>query len=130
MEKVFSEKVLYNRYGKAVFRVRGTVIYDYLGKPRGFVVGKTVYDILGQHRGFLVDKVLLDRGGRVIGYEVGAVVNGLNLPPVEVPPVAYKDLPPPEPPENAVDLECPNRIPLWSIMQLENFLPAYQQGKK
>ncbi|MEO0050847.1 MAG: 4-fold beta flower protein [candidate division WOR-3 bacterium] len=54
MEKVFSEKVLYNRYGKAVFRVRGTVIYDYLGKPRGFVVGKTVYDILGQHRGFLV----------------------------------------------------------------------------
>lgn len=123
------EKVLYNRYGKAVFRIRNTVIYDFLGKPRGFLVGKTVYDTLGQHRGFLIDKVLWDRMGRVIGYEVGAKINGLDLPPVEVPPVPYKDLPAPVPPANAVDRECPNRVPVWSIMQLENLLPAFKTEK-
>lgn len=117
-----NEKVLYNRYGRATFRLCGQTIYDYAGKPRGFLVGQTVYDIRGQHRGFLVELVVWDRMGRVVGFMDGAVVDGLKLPLVEVPPVPYKNLPPPEPPAGACELECPACIPQWSIMRLENLL--------
>ncbi len=116
------EKVIFNRYGKAVYRLCGTVFYDYMGNPRGFLIGKTVYDTLGQHRGFFIDNVLWDRMGRVIGFVFGAKVEDMNFPLVEFPPVPYKDLPPPEPPPNLIDLNCPARIPKWSIMPLENLL--------
>ncbi|MGQ9678018.1 MAG: 4-fold beta flower protein [bacterium] len=117
-----TEKVVFNRYGKAVYRICGTVIYDFLGKPRGFLIGKTIYDTEGRHRGFYFDNVVWDRMGRVVGFLSGAAIEGINFPQVEVPPVPYKDLPAPDPPPNAVDLECSQRVPLWSIMRLENLL--------
>jgi len=116
------EKVIFNRFGKATYRLCGTVFYDFMGKPRGFLIGKTVYDLRGTHRGFFIEKVLYDRGGRVIGFVAGAVVNGLELPEVEVPPVPYKDLPAPEAPQNCVELDLPRTVPVWSIMRLENLL--------
>uniref|UniRef100_A0A7V3PSU4 4-fold beta flower domain-containing protein n=1 Tax=candidate division WOR-3 bacterium TaxID=2052148 RepID=A0A7V3PSU4_UNCW3 len=116
------EKVIFNRFGKATYRLCGTVFYDFMGKPRGFLIGKTVYDLRGTHRGFFIEKVLYDRGGRVIGFVAGAVVNGLELPEVEVPPVPYKDLPAPEAPQNCVELNLPRTVPVWSIMRLENLL--------
>lgn len=117
-----TEKVIYNRFGKATYRLREVVFYDFMGKPRGFLVGKTVYDIRGTHRGFFVQNVLYDRGGRVIGYVAGARIDGLTLPEPEVPPVPYKDLPAPETPANCVDLDLPRTAPVWSIMRLENLL--------
>ncbi len=117
-----TEKVLYNRLGKAVYRLCGTVFYDFLGKPRGFLIGKTVYDCRGNHRGFFIENILWDRGGRVIGFVSGAKLDEFTFPEVEVPPVPYKDLPAPEPPPNLIDLDLPRRAPVWSIMRLENLL--------
>jgi len=124
LEEPLKELALYNRYGKAVYRLCGTVFYDYLGKPRGVVVGKAVYDLRGQHRGFWQNGVVWDRMCRVLGYAQEARLKGLSLPPVEIPPVPYKNLPPPEPPAEAVDLECPAFIPVWSMMRLDNLLPT------
>ncbi|MEO0079792.1 MAG: 4-fold beta flower protein [candidate division WOR-3 bacterium] len=117
-----NEEILYNRYGKAVYRVCGSTLYDFVGKPRGFLVGKTIYDTRGQLRGFYVDRVVWDRMGRVIGFAEGGKTDGLKFPEVEVPPVPYKNIPAPEPPSTAVDLACPNRVAAWSIMRLENLL--------
>lgn len=116
------EKVFFNRYGRAVYRLRGTVFYDFMGKPRGFLIGKTVYGTDGQHRGFLVRNVLWDRKGRIVGFMFGAKVPEVKFPLGQFPPVPYKDQPEPEPPPNIVDLECPTLVPKWSIMPLENFL--------
>lgn len=116
------ETVVFNRYGKSVFRVCYNTLYDFLGKPRGFLVGTAVYDLRGQHRGFYVDKILWDRTGRVVGYMDGACVNGLQFPPAEVPPVPYRNLPEPPVPEGLKDIPLPGRIPQWSMMRLENML--------
>jgi hypothetical protein len=118
------ELVLYNRYGKAVYRLCEATLYDYFGKPRGFVVGKAVYDLRGQHRGFWQNDVVWDRMCRVVGYSHKARVEGLTLPPIEIPPVPYKNLPAPEPPAQAVDMECPAFVPAWSMMRLDNLLPT------
>ncbi len=119
-----NELSLYNRFGRSVYRLCGTCLYDYQGKPRGFVVGKAVYDTRGQHRGFWRNLVLWDRMGRVLGYAEEARVEGMSLPPVEIPPVPYKNLPAPEPPAGASDRDCPALIPAWSMMRLENLLPG------
>ncbi len=124
LEEPLKEQVLYNRYGKAVFRLCGNVLYDYLGKPRGFVVGRAVYDLNAQHRGFWQNRVVWDRMCRVLGYADDARLEGLSLPPVDVPPVPYKNLPAPKPPAEAVDRECTAFIPVWSIMRLDNLLPT------
>lgn len=116
------EKVIFNRFGKATYRLCGTVFYDFTGKPRGFLVGRTVYDLRGTHRGFFIENVVYDRGGRVIGFIAGAKVDGLTLPEAEVPPVPYKDLPAPQPPSHCTDLVAPRTAPVWSIMRLENLL--------
>ncbi len=120
------ELVLYNKWGKATFRLRGNVLYDFKGKPRGFVVGTTVYDVRGEHRGFWQSLVVSDRMRRVIGFAVGAGVKGLALPPVEFPPLVYRDSPAPDLPEGAVELECPAFMAVWSMMQFENLLPSFE----
>jgi hypothetical protein len=116
------ETVVFNRYGKSIYRVCYTLLYDFMGKPRGFLVGKTIYDLRGQHRGFYEGKVVWDRMGRVVGFADGANVNGLTLPAVEVPPVPYRNLPEPQPPEGLKDVDLPGHIPGWSMMRLENLL--------
>lgn len=116
------ETVVFNRYGKSVYRICHTVVYDFTGRPRGFLVGKTLYDLRGQHRGYYVDKVVWDRMGRVCGFVDGARVNGLEFPPCEVPPVPYRNLPEPPVPEGLKDLGMPGRVPAWSMMRLENLL--------
>jgi len=117
-----NEEIIYNRHGRAVYRLCGTTIYDFIGKPRGFLVGKTIYDTRGQPRGFYIDRVVWDRMGRVVGFTPDGTAGELKLPEVEVPPVPYKNLPAPEPPPTATDLSCPPRISAWSIMRLENLL--------
>jgi len=117
-----NEEVIYSRLGRAVFRLCGQAVYDYAGKPRGVMVGQTLYDCRGQHRGFILERVVRDRTGRVVGFMEDAAVQGLTLPPAEVPPVPYKNLPAPDPPASAVEVGCPPRIPQWSIMRLENLL--------
>jgi hypothetical protein len=124
------EIVLYNKWGKAVFRLRGTVLYDFKGKPRGFTVGTTVYDIRGEHRGFWQSFVVSDRMRRVIGFTVGANIKGLALPPVEFPPLVYRDLPAPPLPSAAVELECPTFLAVWSMMQFENLLPNFEDEEQ
>lgn len=116
------EDIIYDRTGKSVLRVCGTLVYDFQGKPRGFVVGKTVYDLHGQHRGFYIDKLVRDRMGKILGFAEGARPNGLELPFAEIPPVAYKNLPAPPLPPDATDKECMARPSVWSVMRLENML--------
>jgi len=123
-EAVLTEEALFNRQGKAVYRLCGSVLYDYVGRPRGFVVGKTVYDLSGQHRGFWQNHVVCDRMCRIIGYSREARITGLTLPPLDVPPLPYKNLPAPKPPPEAVDLKCPAFVPAWSMMPLVNLLPT------
>jgi len=119
-----SERVLFNRQGKAVYRLCENVVYDYTGKPRGFVVGKAVYDLSGQHRGFWQNHAVWDRMCRVVGYAREAKIEGLALPTIEFAPVPYKNLPAPEPPAEMVDMECPAFVPKWSMMRLESLLPT------
>jgi hypothetical protein len=124
------EQVLYNKWGKAVFRLLDAVLYDYKGRPRGFIVGTTVYDIRGEHRGFWRDLIVSDRMHRVIGYAHGASIKGLVLPLVEIPPLVYRDLPAPKPPPGLTELECPAFVAVWSMMQLENLLPNFDDDEK
>ena len=121
------EHVLYNKWGKAVFRVRESVLYDFKGRPRGFIVGTTVYDIRGEHRGHWQNLLVSDRMHRIIGYAHGASIKGLVLPPVEFPPLVYRDDPPPPVPEGLVELECPPFVASWSMMQFENLLPNFDE---
>jgi hypothetical protein len=116
------DEVLFNRYGKSVYRLCGAAFYDFYGKPRGFLVGKTVYDVRGQHRGFYVNQVVIDRMGRILGFAEGAQANGFKFPLVEIPPVPYKNLPAPEVPSDAADRRNPAIVPAWSMMQLGNLL--------
>ena len=116
------ETVLFNRYGKSAYRLCGSVFYDFMGKPRGFLSGTTVYDLRCQHRGFYIRGVIWDRMGRVVGYTEGGTSNGLQLPPVEIPPVPYKNLPPPDPLPECVEVQHPTLVPAWSMMRLENLL--------
>ena len=124
MEESLKELPWYDRHGKPVYRLCGTVLYDYMGKPRGFVVGKAIYDLRAQHRGFLHNRIVWDRMCRVLGYADDARLEGLSLPPVDIPPVPYKNLPAPEPPAEAVDRACTAFIPVWSMMRLDNLLPT------
>lgn len=117
------EEVLFDRLGRPVYRLCGTVLFDYQGKPRGFIVGKAVYDARGQHRGFWQKSVVWDRMGRVVGFAAEARVDGLKLPEPEIPPVPYRNLPEPEAPACATDRECPALVPAWSLMRLESLLP-------
>ena len=121
-EEEMDEVALYNRDGRAIYRLCGAVFYDFQGKPRGFLVGKTVYDLRGQHRGFYVNRVVRDRMSKVIGFIEGAQVEELELPLTDIPPVPYKNLPAPEPPAGLVDRNCNGSPPIWSIMRLENLL--------
>jgi hypothetical protein len=121
------ELVLFNKWGKATLRLRETVLYDYKGRPRGFIVGTTVYDIRGEHRGFWNNLMVSDRMHRVIGYAFGASIKGLVLPPVEFPPLVYRDDPPPPVPAGLVELECPTFVAVWSMMQFENLLPSFYE---
>jgi len=123
------EQVLFNKWGKAVYRLREGVVYDYRGRPRGFIVGTTVYDLRGEHRGFWRNLLVSDRMRRVIGFAPGASMHGLVLPPVEIPPLAYRDLPAPSPPSGLTELECAPFIPVWSMMQFENLLPSFDDDK-
>lgn len=116
------EEVLFNRYGKSVYRLCDSSFYDFQGKPRGFLVGKAIYDLRGQHRGYFDQCVMIDRMGRILGFAEDAHSNGFKFPPVEIPPLPYKNLPAPEPPADAVDRPVPARIPAWSMMPLENVL--------
>ena len=124
------EQVWFNRFGRAVFRLCGSVLYDYKGRPRGFVVGKAVYDLRVQHRGFWQQLAVWDRMNRIIGYAQGARISGLALPPPEIPPLPYSNKPAPEVPAEAVDLQCPAFIPIWSMMQLENLLPVEETSEE
>jgi len=124
------ELVLFNKWGKATLRLRETVLCDYKGRPRGFIVGTTVYDIRGEHRGFWQNLLVSDRMHRVIGYAYGASIKGLVLPPVEFPPIVYRDDPPPSVPAGLVELECPSFLGVWSMMQLENLLPNFDGDEK
>jgi len=124
------ELILFNKWGKATLRLREKVIYDYKGRPRGFIVGTTVYDIRGEHRGFWQNLLVSDRMRRVIGYAFGASIKGLVLPPVEFPPIVYRDDPPPPVPQGLVELECPAFLAVWSMMQLENLLPNFDEDEK
>lgn len=124
------EQVLFNKWGKATLRLRETVVYDYKGRPRGFIVGTTVYDIRGEHRGFWQNLIVSDRMRRVIGYAAGATIKGLVLPPVEFPPIVYRDEPPPPVPEGLVELECPAFLAVWSMMQFENLLPNFDEEEE
>ena len=121
------ELILFNKWGKATLRLRDTVLYDYKGRARGFIVGTTVYDIRGEHRGHWQNLLVSDRMHRVIGYAYGANIKGLVLPPVEFPPIVYRDDPPPPVPEGLVELECPSFVAVWSMMQLENLLPNFDE---
>lgn len=121
------ELVLYNRWGKAVFRLRGTDVYDFKGRPRGFVVGTTVYDLRGEHRGFWKDLLITDRMRRIAGFTPGASIPGLNLPLVEFPPLVYKDFPAQAPPPGLTELEFQGFVAVWSMMQLENLLPSFDE---
>lgn len=116
------EMVLFNRFGKSVYRLCGAAFYDFQGKPRGFLVGDTIYDLRGQHRGFFAKGVAWDRMGRALGFTEEAQTNGLRLPMTEIPPVPYKNLPAPPAPQEAVDRAKPPLVPAWSLMQLENLL--------
>ena len=98
-----NETVIFNRFGRAAYRLCDRVFYDYVGKPRGFLVDRTVYDQRGQHRGFYVQNVL-------------------SLPQPDIPPVPYKNLPAPEPPSGVTDMTPPTLAPIWSMMRLENLL--------
>jgi len=124
------ELVLFNKWGKATLRLRETVVYDYKGRPRGFIVGTTVYDVRGEHRGFWQNLLVSDRMRRIIGYAGGATIKGLVLPPVEFPPIVYRDDPPPPVPEGLVELECPPFVAVWSMMQFENLLPNFDEEEK
>ena len=121
------ELVLFNKWGKATLRLREKVIYDYKGRARGFIVGTTIYDIRGEHRGFWQNLLVSDRMRRIIGYAFGANIKGLVLPPVEFPPLVYRDDPPPSVPEELVELECPPFLAVWSMMQFENLLPNFDE---
>ena len=123
------ELVLFSKWGRAVYRLCETVVYDYKGKPRGFIVGTTVYDLRTEHRGFWQNLVVSDRMRRVIGFAQGARITGLVLPPVEIPPVPFKNLPAPEPPDEATELECAAFVPIWSMMQFENLLPSFDDDE-
>ena len=116
------EIVLFDRQGRAVYRLCSGVFYDFTGTPRGFLVEETVYDLRGQHRGFFIAGAVRDRTGRIVGFTEEAQVPGLELPMVEVPPVPYDNLPAPEVPAGLCDLVCSAAPPLWSIMRLENLL--------
>jgi len=119
-----SELPLYNRYGKAVYRLCQAVLYDYHGQPRGFVVGQAIYDLRGQHRGFWRRQVVWDRMCRVVGYAHDAQLADLALPPVEIPPLPYANQPAPQVPAGVVEKDCPTCVPAWSMMRLENLLPT------
>jgi hypothetical protein len=121
------ELVLFNKWGKATLRLRDKVLYDYKGRPRGFIVGTTVYDIRCEHRGFWRNLLMSDRMHRVIGYAHGASIQGLVLPPVEFPPLVYRDDPPPPVPGELIELECPPFVAVWSMMQFENLLPSFDE---
>jgi len=121
------EVVLYNKWGKAVFRLREPVLYDFQGRPRGFVVGTTIYDVRGEHRGFWHNLIVSDRTRRVIGYAAGASIQGLVLPAYEFPPLVYRDLPPPALPEELTELEYQPCVAVWSVMQFENLLPCFEE---
>ena len=116
------EEVLFNRYGKSVYRLCEAAFYDFQGKPRGFLIGKAIYDLRGQHRGYFDNCVMIDRMGRILGFSENAQSNGFKFPLVEIPPLPYKNLPAPEPPTEAIDRPVPARIPAWSMMPLENVL--------
>jgi hypothetical protein len=117
-----NETAIFNKLGKSVYRLCGTVFYDYLGKPRGFLVGKTVFDLAGQHRGFYISNILWDRMGRILGFSQEASFNGVILPTPDIPPVPFKNLPAPEQPANLRDLPKPSLLPCWSMMRIENLL--------
>jgi len=116
------EEALYDKTGRAAFRLCGSVFHDFVGKPRGFLVGSTVYDLRGQHRGFYSKGVVRDRMGRVLGFCADADCNGLVLPHADIPPVPYKNLPAPEVPAGLAEVALPAEVPAWSIMRLENML--------
>ena|GEM_PF-629225 len=124
------ELILFNRWGKATLRLRDKVLYDYKGRARGFVVGTTIYDIRGEHRGFWKHLLVSDRMHRVIGYAYGASIEGLILPPVEFPPLVYRDDPAPPLPEGLVELDCPPFVAVWSMMQFENLLPNFDEEEE
>ena len=124
------ELVLFNKWGKATLRLRETMLYDYKGRPRGFIVGTTIYDIRGEHRGYWQNLLISDRMHRVIGYAYGGSIKGLALPPVEFPPLVYRDDPPPPVPAGLVELDCPPFVAVWSMMQLENLLPNFDEDEK
>jgi hypothetical protein len=124
------ELVLFNKWGKATLRLRDKVLYDYKGRARGFTIGTTVYDIRGEHRGFWRSLLVSDRMHRIIGYAFGANIQGLVLPPVEFPPLVYRDDPVPPVPEGLVELECPPFVAVWSMMQFENLLPNFAGDEK
>jgi hypothetical protein len=124
------EYVLYNKWGKAVFRLRENLVRDFRGRPRGFVVGTTVYDIRGEHRGFWHELIVSDRMRRVIGFAPGASIKGLALPLVEFPPLVYRDQPAPELPEALTEAEFQGAVAVWSMMQLENLLPSFEEDEE
>lgn len=113
---------IYDKHGRPQYRICDFVFYDYQGKPRGFLAGEAVYDLRGQHRGFYKNYVMRDRMGMVIGFTEGARVSGLTLPMVDIPPVAYRNLPAPEPPPGCDPKECREGPPMWSMMPLGNML--------
>jgi len=121
---------LYNKWGKAVFRLRETLVRDFRGRPRGFVVGSTVYDIRGEHRGFWHDLIVSDRMRRIIGFSPGASIAGLALPQFEFPPLVYRDAPAPELPEELTEVEYQGVVAVWSLMQLENLLPCFEEEEE
>ena len=124
------ELVLYNKWGRAVYRLRENVVYDFQGRPRGFMVGTTLYDIRGEHRGFWQNLIISDRTRRVIGYAAGASIQGLVLPPYEFPPLVYRDLPAPELPDELIELDYQPCVAVWSVMQFENLLPCFEEDEK
>ena len=124
------EHVLFDRHGKAVYRLCGAVFYDFKGRPRGFVAGRTVYDLRAQHRGFWQNWVLSDRMRRVVGFGQEARIIGLTLPPTEIPLLPFANQPAPETPAEAVDLQYVMYMPAWSMMQLNNLLPIEEPTEK
>ncbi|HTW91730.1 MAG TPA: hypothetical protein VMH22_08480 [bacterium] len=120
---------LYNRWGKAIFRLRGTEIYDFKGRPRGYVVGTSVYDLRGEHRGFWKDLIISDRTRRIVGFSPGASIPGLSLPLVEFPPLVYKDFPAPKPPPGLTEVDFQGFVAAWSVMQFENMLPSFDENE-
>ena len=117
-----SEVPFFDKLGQPVYRLCDNVFFDYAGKPRGFLVSEAVYDLRGQLRGFCKSQVMRDRMGKVIGFGEGARIEGLTLPVVNIPPVPFRNLPAPNPPEGCEPKEARDGPPRWSMMPLANML--------